>query len=152
MAKEFALDIFQLLGNIDKGNLAIWPTLTEEQRKSFAPLVVMRWMSGTSDDRQIIFLNEFVNKMVFTIGNHKELMMQLLAVSSSKQPRRYQWLAAKSGGKKHKGMDVVCEYYGYGIRDAKEALKVLTNDDIIEMAEELGYQKDQIAKLKKELK
>jgi hypothetical protein len=152
MAKEFALDIFQLLGKIDKGDKAIWPTLTEEQRKSFAPLIAMRWMSGTSDARQIVFLNELVNPMVFTIGSHKELMMQLLAVASSKQPKRYQWMAVKNATKKHKGYDVVSEYYGYGDRDTKEALKVLTTEDILEMAEELGYQKEELAKLRKDLK
>ncbi len=152
MSKEFALDIFQLLGRIDKGDKSIWNTLTDEQKKSFSPLVVMRWMSGTSDPRQLIYLNEFVNSKVFSIGDHKELIMQLMAVSSSKQPKRYQWMSLKPNKNKFKGLDVVCEYYDYSHRDGKEALKILKPEDIIEMANELGYDKEKISKLKKELK
>lgn len=152
MAKEFALDIFHLLGQIDKKDMLFYSKLTDEQKKAFSPLVTMRWMSGTSDERQLTFLNHFVNPMVFNIGNHKELLYKLMCVASSGQARRYAWMAEKSGVKKIKGLDVVMAYYDYGVREAKSVMHLLDADDIIGMAEELGYQKEELAKLKKELK
>lgn len=153
MAKEFALDIFHLLGQIDKKDTLFYSKLTDEQRKAYSPLVSMRWMSGTSDERQIIYLNELVNRFVFNMGDHKELLFKLQCAASSGTPRRYNWMAAKtSGGKKNKGLDIVMQYYDYGVREAKAAMQLLGNEDILLMAEELGFQKEELAKLKKELK
>jgi len=153
MAKEFALDIFHLLGQIDKKDTLFYSKLTDEQRKAYSPLVSMRWMSGTSDERQIIYLNELVNRFVFNMGDHKELLFKLQCAASSGTPRRYNWMAAKtSGGKKNKGLDIVMQYYDYGVREGKAAMALLGSEDILLMAEELGYQKEELAKLKKELK
>ena len=55
---KFKLDIFDVLNRIDRGEHHLYSTLSDDERKSFAPLVVTRWMSGTKDERQIIFLNE----------------------------------------------------------------------------------------------
>jgi hypothetical protein len=110
MAKEFALDIFNLLGQIDKKDSSFYSKLSDEQKKGYAPLIAMRWMSGTPDTRQIIFLNELVNQFVFNIGDHKELLYKLQCASSSGVSRRYAWLPAKNGAKKQKGLDVVMEY------------------------------------------
>jgi hypothetical protein len=152
MAKEFALDIFNLLGQIDKKDSSFYSKLSDEQKKGYAPLIAMRWMSGTSDTRQIIFLNELVNQFVFNIGDHKELLYKLQCASSSGVSRRYAWLPAKNGAKKQKGLDVVMEYHNYGVREASSVMHLLSPDDIILMAEELGYQKTELAKLKKDLK
>lgn len=151
--QKFKLDIFGLMTRIDSGEKDIWSTLSEEERKGFSALIVMRWMSGCSDPRQIICLNEFVNLVVFTFGKHPELLLNLLSVASSKVPRRYQWLPMK-GGKKSKDemrMRVVKEYYQYTTREAKDVLPLLSKDDMLELADELGWQKEDINLLKKEL-
>ena len=152
MAKEFALDIFQLLGSIDRKDHSFWDKLSDEQKKGYTPLVTMRWTTGTSDTRQILYVNELVNRYVFHIGKHQELMYKLQCAASSGTPRRYAWIAAKNTAKKIKGLDVVMDYYEYGPREAKSVMHLLGADDIIAMAEELGYQKEAVAKLKKELK
>ena len=48
---SFKLDIFKLLSTIDSSSSNIYASLSDEERKGFAPLVVMRWMTGTSDSR-----------------------------------------------------------------------------------------------------
>jgi hypothetical protein len=154
MAKEFALDIFHLLGQIDKNQTQFFSSLSDEQKKGYAPLIAMRWMAGTTDNRQILYLNELVNPFVFTIGDHKELLYKLQCAASSKIPRRYTWMTAKStsGAKKDKALDVIMQYHNYGVREAKSVRRLVSNDDIIAMAEELGFQKDELAKLKKDIK
>lgn len=152
MAKEFALDIWQLLGAIDKKDMSFYSKLTDEQKKAYAPLIAMRWHTGTSDKKQILYNNEFVNRFVFNIGNHKELLYKLQCVASSGQSRRYAWLAAKQGAKKIKGLEIVMEYQDITEREAKSVMHMFDADDILMMAEDLGYQKDELNKLKKELK
>jgi hypothetical protein len=151
--RTFKLDIFDLLSKIDRGDLHIWDKLSEDERKGFAPLVVMRWMSGVTEARQIVYLNELINPLIFQLGKHPDLLMKLLAACSSKKQRRYFWLAAsKKKAAKKLEVQVLQEYYGYSERVAKQQLPLLDGEDILTMAEELGWQKDELAKLKKEIK
>lgn len=149
----YSLDIFKLLSDIDRGNLDLWETLSEEEQKGFAPLIVMRWMSGYNDARQIIYLNELVNPVVFVLGKHPKLLMLLLTICSSKQPRRYSWLK-QSGNKKTNKVSnkLIMDYYSCSNKEAENYLKILTDEDIIIIAENLGVQKDEMAIVKRELK
>lgn len=149
----YKLDIFDTLSKIDNkktGNL--YAKLSEDERKGFAPLIVMRWMSGTSDERQIMLLNEFVNPYVFPLVKHPELLMQLLQVSSSKMSRRYSWLGVKSKKKKAEAWRVVAEYFDLSDRGVALIKPFPSDEEILSMADDLGLQKDEIKKLEKELK
>jgi hypothetical protein len=147
----YKLDIFDLLGKLNSSKSGdIYSKLSDDEKKGFAPLVVMRWMSGTSDERQIMLLNEFVNPYVFSLGKHPHLLMQLLQVASSKTSKRYQWLGIKSKKKNVEALRAVQEYYGMSAREVKTLNPFPTEAEVLQMAEELGWQKDEITKLKKE--
>lgn len=149
----FKLDIFGLLNSLNSAKSGdIYSKLTDDERKGFAPLVVMRWMSGTSDEQQIMLLNEFTNPYVFALGKHPHLLMQLLQASSSKTNKRYQWLGVKSKKKNTESIQVVAEYFEMSLREARNLNPFPSADEIVRMAEELGYQKTEIASLQKELK
>lgn len=153
MATAYKLDIFDLLSKINSSKSGdIYSKLSDEERKGFAPLVAMRWMSGTSDERQIMLLNEFVNKSVFTLGKHPHLLMQLLQVASSKTSKRYQWIGIKSKKKNIEALKIVQEYLEMSSREVKLLNPFPGKDEVLQMAEELGYQKDELAKLNKEYK
>lgn len=152
--KSFALDIFEVLRKLSTGDTQLYDSLTDEERKSISPLVVMRWMSGTSDMRQIVMLNEFVNPFVFSIGgNHKELLVKLLAVASSKQPHRYKWvpIKKKEGKESALSIKVLMEAYEYSAREVREIIRHVSPAEIYEIAEQLGWQSDELKKLKKEI-
>ena len=153
-AKPRALDVFWLLGEIDRKNYNVWDSLSEVQQKEFAPLVVMRWMAGTTDQRQLIFLNEVVNTTIFNLGSHKELLLKMLTVCSSGDTKRYSWVNYKVGGSKKtsKKVELIAEHYKVSINEAEDILPLLGNDDIMELCEIHGLQKDEIAIIKKELK
>lgn len=149
---SYKLDIFKLLGDINSPKAGdIYEKLSDDERKGFAPLVVMRWMSGTSDERQIILLNEFVNPYVFPLGKHPHLLMQLLQVASSKTSKRYAWLGIKSKKKQVEAYRVIQEYFELSARETK-TYSLPPAEELLKMAEELGWQKDEISKLQKELK
>ena len=148
----YKLDIFKLLGEINNAKAGdIYAKLSDDERKGFSPLVVMRWMSGTSDERQIILLNEFVNPYVFTLGKHPHLLMQLLQVASSKTSKRYAWLGIKYKKKQVEAYRVIQEYFELSVREAK-TYALPPAEELLKMAEALGWQKDEITKLQKELK
>lgn len=155
MAKERALDVFELLGKIDRKDYEIWEKLSEEQKKEFSALVTMRWMAGTTDPYQLVMLNEIVNTSVFQLGEaHKEFLLKLLTVCSNGSSKRYAWVPYKiGGGKKQKRViELIAAQYKLSHKDAEESRKLFTDAEILELAEIHGLQKDEIQELKKELK
>ena len=149
----YKLDIFDTLAKIDNKNTGnLYAKLTEDERKGFSPLIVMQWMSGTSDERQIMLLNEFVNPYVFPLAKHPELLMRLLQVSSSKVARRYSWIAVKSKKKKAEAWRAVSEYFDLSDREVALIKPFPSDEEVLSMADDLGWQKDEIKKLEKELK
>lgn len=154
MAKERALDIFAVLEQIDKKNYDLWDRFTEEQRKEFSPLVVMRWMAGCSDPFQLILLNEIANILVFPLGDKKELLLLLLTACSNGRSKRYKWVNYKvsSSKKKKRSIELIAQHYGLALREAEDSAKLFSPEDIMELAELHGLQKDELTELKKELK
>lgn len=153
MAGKFSLDIFGLLAKINSPNSGdIYSNLSDDEKKGFAPLVVMRWLSGTKDQRQIIALNTFANKFIFPLAKHPHLQMQLLQACSSKTNGRGSWLGIKGGTKTNLRNEVLADYFDYSINEIRAMTVFPTDEEIVMMAEELGWQRDEITKLKKKLK
>lgn len=152
MTTKYKLDIFSLFNKIDSGDLSFYEKLSDEEKKDYSPLIIMRWLSGCADVRQIVFLNTLVNQMVFPLAKHPELLSKLLVVSSSKQKRRYTWQPQKkTGGKMPNKIRALTEFYRYSEREAKHYLSLIDNDTYLDIASKLGWQKDEISKLQKEL-
>lgn len=150
--KNYKLDIFDLLSQLNSDKISdIYENLSDEEKKGFSPLIVMRWMSGTSDARQIMLLNEYVNPSVFALAKHPHLLMQMLHTVSSKMPKKYYWLATKGGKKSVEAVNVVAKYFDMSVREARLLKPFPEACELIDMATELGYQNDDLIKLKKEL-
>ena len=152
--KEYKLDIFQVINQIDRKNSFFCSNLTEEEQKAFVPFVTMRWLTGTQNAYQVIVLNELVNPFAFSLATHKDLLYKLMTVCTSGKTQRYKWhktTSKKTTNKPHT-VSVVKDFYGYNTMDALEAIKLLDDDTILTMAEQLGWQKAEVSKLTAELK
>lgn len=150
-SKKYKLDIFEVLKKISNSDLKYWNSLEEEQQKAFAPLVIMRWLSSNTSS-EIVYLNHFVNKYVFDLGNHKELLYNLMSICTIPNSR-YKWIKRQAKDIAFpKSTKMLAEYLDMSIRETKDVLQFYTNDDMIEICNEMGFQKDVLADLKKELK
>jgi hypothetical protein len=152
--KKRSLDIFRVLDNTSKKNASFYADLTEEEQKGYLPVVVMRWLTGTKEARQIYFINELVNPFVFDFTKHKQLLYSLMTCCANGKPQRYYWNKAlsKKSTKSPVTIGVIREFFNYNTIHAIDALPLLSDDIILEYAAQLGRPNEDIAKIKKELK
>lgn len=149
---ERKLDIFRVLSEIDKKNVEFYSTLPQEEQKGFLPIIVVRWLSGTFSKLQVILINELVNPFVFSLYKHPELIYKLMTVCTNGKQQRYAWNKTLSKKSTHPtATKIIQEYFHYNSRDANDAINILNPEDIISMAEEMGWQDDDINKMRKEL-
>lgn len=148
------LDIFKVLDRINANDFEYYAGLEDHEQKSLSPYVLMKWMYGTNKPKHLLRLNARANPFMFSLGNHKGLQFKLLCAVTDGRGQRYSWTKTVSNKKGSTSLTikVIQEYHGYSIRHAKEALPLLTKDDILEMAQYLGRQSDELTKLKAELK
>lgn len=153
MTTKRKLNIFNVLSHLDEKDANYYDRLTEEEQKAFVPLITMKWLSGVSEARQIYFINELVNPHVFTSYTHPKLLFYLMSICGSGKAKRHFW--NKTLSRKTSNMPtvvkVIREYFGYSTIEALDALPLLSDDNILSYAEDSGYQKEDITKIKKEL-
>lgn len=147
------LDIFRVLAQLDKKDKDLFEQLTDKEVKSYAPVVVTRWLSGTNNKQQLFLINELVNPYVFSLHHHKQLLWFLSTICTSGRTQRYNWNKTTTGSKNPNVGCINCirEYFKYNTVDAEQVYNTIDKINIIGMAEELGYQDSELNKIKKEL-
>lgn len=146
------LDIFDVLKEIDKRNINFYDSLGDDKKKQFVPLLTMRWLSsGTALDTGL--QNTILNPTVFRLHRHPGLLYKLMVATSDGKSRRYSWIKKKSKDKSAPiTTSIIATYYQCSKKDALRYKKRMTIEDILEMADALGYDKEQVKKLKAEWK
>ena len=151
-----SIDIFKVLSKIDQHDVEFFSSMTEEQSKQLHPYVVQRWLTGGGNDLQHFLLNEYSNPYVFLLSHsHKLLAWYLILASCVPQKKRYNWiktLGKSSVVKAPVSVKVIQQTFNYSAKDAMDALNVFDCDDVVNMAEMLGFQTDDIKAIIKEFK
>lgn len=146
------LDIIKVLDAVSKKRNVL-ENLNDEEIKSIQPFVLMRWLSGSTDAKQVYFLNEFVNPYVFQLSKHKQLLCHLLTVCTPGKSQRYKWNPPISNVKAFPQIsDMLSKYFNCKQSEAYEMITLLSDEDILNYASELGYQTEDVSKIRKELK
>lgn len=153
--KQHKLNIFDELTAICCKDRQFYNNLPDDLKKAVQPLVQMRWLTGTRDAKQVFFLNEIANPLIFPLSKHKQLLIHLLSVCCSGKPQRFIWNKMENKNKNSKfplSIDIIKQYFKYSSADAQQILPLLSNEDILSASEQLGVSVDQHKRIKKELK
>jgi hypothetical protein len=97
------IDIFQTLKAIDERDMDFFANLSEEERKGFAPPVVLRWASavdGKAAEHYIWLVNDRANINFHDIWEHPELQYKLLASCGAGGRQSHKWLSMTTAKKK----------------------------------------------------
>lgn len=155
--KEYKLDIFETLRNIDKQNFDWFSNLTDEQRKGFAAPVIMRWLSAVENTSlQAYYLNmvnEYVNADFWDIQKHPELVWKLMCVCGAGSVQRHVWIPKKSERRTSSKIEQFILQYNPSINELEmDIIKSrLTKEKLKELAENAGCTDEEIKGLLNEL-
>ena len=149
------LDLFGAFRQLNSLDFDFWDKLTPEERKQASPFVFSMWMQNSSNDGQVLYLNEFVNPHLFTtLKNKEDIAFILLALSSRGHQNRYSWVKRPSNKEKGVKADgvksILKEYFEESERNIGYYLERLTSEEFVRICEEMGFQDDEKKKLKKE--
>jgi len=148
-----AVDIFEILKRIDLKDRMFYSNLDDAGKKAFIPVVVMQWLMCCQDDLQRLLVNEYVNKYVFKLYKHPELLYQLMICCSSGKSRFYKWdKALRKPNKFPVCVELLKNHLQISTKRALQDLQLIPNDQLIMLACESGYQKEQLKDLQTELK
>jgi hypothetical protein len=144
------LDIKRELKAVDHKEYDFYDNLTAEEKKSFAPFILLRYTASCQGDRDVQehFLemtNELVNKNHWTLSkNHKALLWKLFAAVGVGMSAYHPYLAA---GKKTKAVKIeklLCELYPAMKMDEVRLLaSLMDKKDKEELFDKMGFDKKQ---------
>lgn len=146
------LDVFDVIKRIDDRDIEFVESLIDNQIKTLPPFLLMKWLASTDSEFQLQFINNTLNVIVFDMYNHPKLLYKIAIAVSDGNQKRYKWKALKKSKLFTNSVKIIKEHYLCSEKEAREYLKFLTKDDILEIAENLGEQKDIMDKIKKEWK
>jgi hypothetical protein len=140
-----ALDIFDVLKQINKKNICYLDVMPSNDQKQFNTYLVYRWLSSTTDPLQLILISKYVDPYIATLNKHPLLLYKLMCITGSKHNIKYNFLKKNTSNKLRQ--QVISEYFGISTRAALRYLDLLSIDDIKEMAGDLGWQQDELKKI-----
>lgn len=147
------LDVFEVLQRIDNFDLEYFNKLEPDQKKTLPPYLILQWMAGTRSEEQMLRLNTFLNYGVFNLSRHPDLLLKLALISSDGKKKKYNWVKKKGRSKKYAtSVEVLKKAYRCSTKVALGYIPLLSSEDVIQLASDLGYQDDVLKKIEKELR
>jgi hypothetical protein len=95
--RDYKLDIMEVLAAIDRGDRGYYAGLTDEERKAYKPLVIMRWMSALPDQNPanvfgLLATNDLVNVGFWELTQHPELQHMLMCAAGTGRKQFRSWI------------------------------------------------------------
>lgn len=115
-AKTFKLDLSVVLQALDRKDLDFYNRLSDEDKKGYTPLVLMRYMSSLTEQNQnkayaIIATNDLVNIGFWELSKHIELQHQLLCLAGLGGKQYRPWISSSRSKKASKVDEVFKNVY-----------------------------------------
>lgn len=152
---NYKVDIFKILKDISYNRMSAIDKLSDEELKSVSPYVIQMWVKGADNNMNVRMplTNDYVNQFIFTLSDHPRLLLKLLCCANGFEiDTRFKFNKKKKRKSMNFVIQTVMKYYGHNETHATDILPLLFNDDILSIGEDLGYEKDDMKKLKNEIK
>lgn len=148
------LDMFKdVLPNLDRHNLDYYAGLDEDQKKGFAGIVAMRWMScapGTYADWYLIATNERANMHFYEMHKHPELQWKLLASNGHGGSVRHQWIGNAKKPSNAALSDFIMRYWPEAnTMEVETVLRQFTKESFADFVDGTGIDADEGKRIKK---
>lgn len=145
-----ALDIKKELAAVDLRNYDFYSKLTEEEKKSFSPYILMRYISNVDGNQDlhewfIERTNEFVNKDHWVLSKLDRTLLWKLCAACGMGDRVYHpYLKAGTKEKAVKIEKLLAEIYpSMKMSDIKMLAKMMSKTDREELYDKMGFDKKQ---------
>jgi hypothetical protein len=139
------LDIKRELNAVDQKNYNFYDNLTDDEKKAFAPFILMRYTSNVQGDRDteewfLEMTNETVNKNHWVLSKgHKALLWKLFAAVGTGATAYHPYIAAGKKEKANKIEKLLCEIYpAMKLDDVKLMASMMDKKDIKELFDKVG--------------
>ena len=98
--KQYKLELSSVLQALDRRDLFFYSGLSDEEKKSYVPLILMRYMSSLTDQSAntayaLIATNDIVNIGFWDLSKHPELQHMQLCVAGLGGKQYRPWMATK---------------------------------------------------------
>lgn len=146
------LDLFAVLGRLDRGDMDLYQSLGEDQRVELEKILgflLPKWMTGIHNDQAhmiaLTTFNEHGNRGWHDkLSGHPELQTKILATCGSGRTQRHKFYKS---GKRYQGSplhDLLCiDIPDARIEDCVRWVRNTEEDDVVELCHFNGYQDDQ---------
>jgi len=145
-------DIFEILNNINSNNIEYIDKLEDGELSDFKPFLVQQWLKGATSnkDYHLLLTNEFCNEYIFSLSKHPKLLYKLFCVANGFDENTYYKFRKRTINKKPLSNTIISAIYSYSTEHANDVVNIFSKNEMVGMAEQLGYDKDQIKRVKKE--
>lgn len=144
------LDIKSELQAVDLKKYDFYDKLSADEKKQFAPYILMRYVSNVQGDRDVQehFLemtNELINKNHWVLSkSDKALMWKLFAACGVGASAYHPYLAAGKKAKAVKIEKLLCDIYpAMKMEDIQLLASLMDNNDKEELFDKMGFDKKQ---------
>lgn len=143
MAKQYNNNIFKVLTEIDKKNYNFFNSYNEEQYKELQPYTLLRWLSSVQGNDNlceyyIMKTNNLVNNYVFTLSEHKNLLLNLLCSCGSNHWVKHNWIPMSKSNKLTKDETLIKNFYKYSDDEWELKKETISKKDVDEILQFLG--------------
>lgn len=155
---DHKLDLGKTLRAIDTKDKDYYDSLSTEEKKGFAPVVLMRYMSSASDSNDehayhLIAMNDLVNVNFWELSKHPELLHKLMCSAAIGSERFHKWIPGLKKRNTNKIFVFLTRVYPL-LNNDEFNIWVQKNsiDDFKDLLRQYGVQKDEEKELTKHFK
>jgi len=149
----YKLDMFKdVLPSLDKCDLDRFSKMSEEEQKSFQPVVALQFMSaikGNAEGDYIDFVNSVANYGFHDLYKHKNLQWKLLATAGLGKPQRHYWVPMTKQSNNKLYMELLKLNPDLKEDEVLTVVKIYGKSGIKQLAMDAGWQDKEIKELLK---